>query len=191
VTNVTIENNESVGVLLAGARTSGAFENVRVAGNSERGLWAQGLKPASAEEPALRVSGSSVIENNAVVGIGLFETTGVEIQGATIRGTQVRRLQFQGLGPADVGDGILFVKSSGRIRDVTLENNPRAAALIDEPVAEIKVENPRITAPSNGYKIVVQNDQAKRADVPASELTTTENALAFPAGLDTGELTTQ
>lgn len=175
LTGVTVENNEAVGVLLDGAKgTSAVLTDVRVAGNGERGIWAQRLASRT-DGPSLLVKGQTVIEKNSKVGLGFLQSQGVRVENARIVGTREGKIVVN-LQQAKQGDGLVFDRSAGEVADVTLEGNERAAALVDAPSAAMSITNPQLGA-GGTYKIVVQNDAKKLASVPPAAVSTTEQAL--------------
>lgn len=185
---VTVAQNESVGILVdggGGARVT--LKSVNVTDNGERGLWAQNVT-GTTDAPGLLVTGQSTFEGNGLVGLGATESTGIVLDGVSLRGTRLRPT-LVGISQEKVGDGILLDASGGVVRDVVLEGNERAAALVARPRADVSFERTKVTAGPSGFRIVVQERTASAVSVPAADVSDPGKPLAVLPAVALGSLT--
>lgn len=152
--NVTVEDNQNVGVLIDGAKTRAALTSCTVKHNLGRGLWAQG-QTAEEDEVTVDVNGGEFTEN-ALVGIGARDTMGLRVLNASVKATTMVRVPIDISRSENVGDGIgLFQGArSVTLQGLTLQNNARAQLLADAVGSQVKVES--TTATGGQYRAVVQ-----------------------------------
>ncbi len=170
MTGTTVENNEAIGVLVDGTSGTGAtLTDVKVLGNLDRGIWAQGLLGSDAVPKLVITGDSTLIDSNRIAGVGARDSSGVSITGGTISNTLKASIPVTLGTLEDVGDGVGLFSGTGaaRIENVTLTGNFRSQVLVDQGLAGIHVAN----APTAGgkYQIVVQKTLAT-VDAPASQL---------------------
>lgn len=152
--NVTVEDNQNVGVLIDGAKTRATLASCHVMRNQGRGLWVQG-QTADAGEVTVDVNGGEFV-SNALVGIGARDTVGLRINGAAVKSTSMVRVPIDISRSEEVGDGVgLFAGATAvTLQNVTLENNARAQLLADEVGANVTVAS--TTATGGQFRAVVQ-----------------------------------
>ena len=174
LSKVAIERNQAVGLLVDGKGTTAALDGVIVRANGERGIWAQRLEGAR----TLSIGGTSLIENNALVGVGVYRSAGVSIENSEIRGTQLRPTLID-LKTAQVGDGLLVAQASVSVSKTKLIGNARAQALVDTPSGAVAFAETTVQAPEGGYKVVVQNDANNGRNVTVDEADVSKVAQAL------------
>ncbi len=154
LTNVTIEGNENVGVLLDGAETRASIESCAVKGNLGRGIWAQG-QAADAGVATVSVTGGEV-SGNALVGIGARDTSGLVVKQVLVKDTFAVRVPIDIARFEDVGDGIgLFSGiTNATLESVRLEGNARAQLLADSVGANVRVLEPTLSG--GRFRAIVQ-----------------------------------
>lgn len=179
-TGTVVEAN-SYGVVLDGAGgTVANLNSMAVLGNAERGVWAQKLA-GTLQAPALSVQ-DTTIEANSLVGLGALQSKGIIIIGGKISGTLAKPIVVD-LDTVEVGDGLGLFDDTGdvSIDNVTLENNARSQALVDQAAANISIVG-AIQATGAQLKVVVQNTTETVAVDQANVSTPTE-PLAVGAGV--------
>lgn len=154
LTNVTIEGNENVGVLLDGAQTRASIESCAVKGNLGRGIWAQG-QAADAGEATVTITGGEV-SGNALVGIGARDNSGLVVKQVLVKDTFAVRVPIDIARFEDVGDGIgLFSGiTNATLESVRLEGNARAQLLADSVGANVRVLAPTLSG--GRFRAIVQ-----------------------------------
>lgn len=110
------------------------------------------------------------------------------LDGVSLRGTRLRPT-LVGISQEKVGDGILLDASGGVVRDVVLEGNERAAALVARPRADVSFERTKVTAGPSGFRIVVQERTASAVSVPAADVSDPGKPLAVLPAVALGSLT--
>ena len=172
---VTIEDNQSVGVLVDGAATHAELTDCIVKNNGGRGVWIQG-----ATDGGVSVTGGEVT-GNALVGLGARDSAGLRFTGVTVQDTKAVRVAIDLATFEDVGDGVgLFTG----VNDVTMDavvcrRNARAQILVDEIGSAIRMGTPDV---SGGlFRVVVQRTSASVDVAPAlldapGRLLTVENS---------------
>jgi hypothetical protein len=182
VIGTTVDSN-SYGVVIDGELTTALLSGIQVRGNTERGIWAQGLV-GTVDEPALTVDGAdTMIEENHLVGLGAVQCSGIAVLGGTIRGTIAKTVVTDLNETVMVGDGLGLFAGSARVKveGVTFEGNERSQALIDQGGEGITIKGGSVTA-AQGLKVVVQNTTTT-VDVPADYLSAPNETLAVSASL--------
>lgn len=160
-----VADNAQEGVLLDGATTRAQLTDVVIANNQGRGVWAQGLR-GSADDPALRVEGdATVLENNAVAGLGSLDSRGIIFVNGRVAGTVAKPIPTDLGVIEEVGDGVGLFGGTGEVRldGVDLTGNARTQLLIDEGEAGIIFVNGTMTG---DLKAVIQ-DTVAEVSVPA------------------------
>jgi nitrous oxidase accessory protein NosD len=163
MSNVTIEGNENVGVLLDGAQTRASIDACAVKRNLGRGIWAQG-QTADAGVATISITGGEV-SGNSLVGIGARDASGLVVRQVLVKDTLAVRVPIDIARSEDVGDGIgLFSgTTNATLESVTLEGNARAQLLADAVGANVKVISPTLSG--GKFRAVVQrSDQALQLD---------------------------
>jgi hypothetical protein len=131
--NLSVEENEALGVLIDGAgATEASLTNVTVKDNKGRGLWVQGLSGTMAA-PRLKLVNATV-ERNVLVGLGARSSTGISLTGGRIAGTVTGATAGEQPGQVVmVGDGVGLFSGTGEVRfeGASLQANQRAQALVD------------------------------------------------------------
>ncbi len=158
VEGTTVEQNESLGVLIDGASaTEATLTNVSVKENKGRGLWAQGLTGTMAA-PRLRLV-NATLERNVLAGFGARSSTGIVVTGGRITGTVTGASTGEAPGQVVmVGDGLGLFGGTGdlRVDGVSLEANQRTQALVDSAGAGV-VFAPNVTVTAGSAQgLVVQ-----------------------------------
>lgn len=164
---VTVENNGAVGVLADGAATLLRLENTTVRGNRERGIWGQGLR-GTAASPSLVVTGEgTLIDQNRLVGLGVRDSTGVQVSGATIQGTVAVNVPVGLATTEPVGDGLGLFEQSAQVQveAVTFRANARSQVLIDRGGSDISLRD--VTMDGGQFSTVVQNTSSPVDVAPA------------------------
>lgn len=187
VEGTSVEQNETLGVLVDGAQnTDASLTRVTVRENKGRGIWAQGLLGTMAA-PKLRLADSTV-ERNLLTGVGARGSKGLQISGGRIAGTQTGSAVS---GPGQlvmVGDGLGLFEGTGDVQvdGAVLEANQRAQAVVDQAVAGVTVASSVMVTPGAGLGLVVQRTtatvQAPNQTVltGANELTVSSPSLGVP-----------
>jgi Right handed beta helix region len=148
--NVTVEDNQAVGVLVDGAATRATLTDCAVKNNGSRGVWIQRVSTGS-----VSITGG-VVSGNFLVGIGARDTANLTIADTQVLDTRAVRVQVNLSTREDVGDGIgLFSGVSSALVDNVLgQGNARAQILADGFGASVTVRSPNV---SGGlYRIVSQ-----------------------------------
>lgn len=183
-----IEQNESLGVLVDGARdTEVSLARVTVRENKGRGVWAQGLA-GTMEKPRLTLT-DTTLERNVLVGLGARGSTGIKVTGGRIAGTQSGATT----GPTPgqlvmVGDGLGAFENTGalRVEGASLEANQRSQALVDSAGAGIVLASSVTVNAGAGQGVVVQRSaqpvDAMNVTRPAAgmELSVSSPTLGVP-----------
>jgi hypothetical protein len=174
LTRIAVDGNAQAGVIIDGrGGTTARIEDVHVGDNGERGLWAQYL----GGDGALSIRGASTLfEANGLVGVGIFRSSGVSVEDATIRGTLAKRTVI-GHDNVTIGDGVGIFDQSEHVHvsRVHIAESGRAAALIDSAKGDVVFEGATIAPGPGGLKVVIQRDAAPRASiVPAEDVTATD-----------------
>jgi hypothetical protein len=180
---VTVEQNQNVGVLLDGATTRATITGCTIRNNQGRGLWAQGQVVNAAGESSVTVSGGEV-SGNLLVGIGARDSAGLVVRQARILATKSVRVPIDISRSEDVGDGIgLFSGTSGAtIEGVTLADNARAQVLADQSGPGVRVGG---TMSGGRFRVVVQRTSSTvmvepaLLDAPAAELIVRSTAIGL------------
>lgn len=156
---VTVEGNQNIGVLVDGAGTRATLEDCALRANQWSGLWVQGVV-----DGGVTVRGGDVSQNR-LVGIGVLQSQGVSVTGATVQDTQAVKVAVDISRFEDVGDGVgLFQGTRDVVLDtVTLRNNARAQLLVDQCGDAVRVTSP--TLAGGLFRAVVQRTGAS-VDVP-------------------------
>ncbi|MGV3623121.1 MAG: right-handed parallel beta-helix repeat-containing protein, partial [Archangium sp.] len=152
--NVTVEDNQNVGVLIDGAATRASLTGCNVKHNLGRGLWVQG-QTADAGEVTVDVNGGEFADN-ALVGIGARDTVGLRVLNAAVKSTTIVRVPVDISRTEEVGDGVgLFTGARAiTLQGVTLENNARAQLLADQVGSDVRVVSTSFTG--GRFRAVVQ-----------------------------------
>ncbi len=173
--------DNQLGAVFDGASTEAELHQVVVSRNSQRGLWAQGLR-GTMSRPALRIYGSrSRFEANGIVGIGARDSLGLSLEDLTVSDTVVLPVPTNLAQLSPVGDGIGLFSGSGeaQVSGVTLTNNGRAQAVVDSVGQNVVFDAAvQLSAGPNQHRVVVQNSSAVM--VP-SVLTSSTSELAISA----------
>jgi hypothetical protein len=188
VDGTVIEQNESLGVLFDGAgETETTLTRTTIKENQGRGVWAQGMMGTLAA-PKLKLV-DTTIERNALVGVGVRNSTGISVIGGRIAGTQLRPTAGQTPGVlVMVGDGLgLFENTAeARVEGAALEANERSQALIDSAGDGIVLSQTVRVAAGQALGVVVQRT-TPRVDAPnitrptpGTELSVSSPQLALP-----------
>lgn len=175
-----VERNQEVGVLVDGAGgTSADLDGVQVRENGGRGIWGQGL--TGAEQPKLRVR-NATLDGNRLVGIGLRQSTGVEILDSQILNTVQVEVPVNLGGMQSVGDGVGLFEQTGaaRLENLTFQGNARSQVLIDSAKEGISVNAPKFPGAVGEYKIVIQRTTAQ-VQAPADDIETPPTTLGISA----------
>jgi hypothetical protein len=179
-TGTVVEAN-SYGVVLDGSGgTVANLSSMQVLANLERGVWAQKLT-GTLQAPALTVQ-DTTIEANSLVGLGALQSKGIIIIGGKIAGTLAKPIVVD-LDTVDVGDGLGLFDATGDVSvdNVTLENNARSQALVDQAGANIAIAGGAVQA-SGGQLLVVVQNSTEAVQVDASKVSTPTDPLAIGAG---------
>ena len=178
----SVEGN-AWGILLDGTGGSTAdCNNVKVTNNAERGIWSQHLR-GTLDNPALTVRGEdTVVDGNGAAGIGAADSAGIIIVDGRVANT-VAIPWMTDLGVEPVGDGIGLFGQSGavRIQRVTLENNQRCQALVDDGAAGIIIVDGYVAASADQYRVVVQNTESGNVSVTPEVVSTPSAPLGIIA----------
>lgn len=155
LSNVVVEGNENIGVLLDGAATRASLDACAVKANRGRGLWAQGLVATDAGVPTVSVTGGEV-SGNALVGIGARDAAGLFLKQVLVKDTLAVRVPIDIAHSEDVGDGVGLFSGvrDATLEDVTLQGNARAQLLGDGFGANVKVLNASLSG--GRFRAVVQ-----------------------------------
>ncbi|MCC7536560.1 MAG: right-handed parallel beta-helix repeat-containing protein [Deltaproteobacteria bacterium] len=135
-----VESNDAYGLVLLGTLSEHADLVAR--DNGDVGVWvgaSRGFRATGAD---------TLLEGNGLAGLLLSESSGIHVEGATVRGT---REKLRNVGAGDVsasvriGDGIQLAGSFADVtlRDVALSDNARVGLLVELPDAsgDITFEN--------------------------------------------------
>jgi hypothetical protein len=168
------------GIIADGATTRVLAIDVEVSGNTERGVWAQGLRGSRAL-PALELRGAGTrIVDNRVVGVGAFDTAGVVISGAELRGTIETEVLLDLMRRAMLGEGLSLLAGSREVEvtQTRMVDNGRAQVLVDTAGNDIRLDASN-TVSGGRYPVVVQAS-VEVVDVPAAQLAAGVSGLAVP-----------
>ncbi len=154
----SIEQNESLGILLDGAgATEATLTNVSVKDNTGRGIWAQGLAGTMAS-PKLKLV-NATIERNVLIGLGARSSTGILVTGGRIAATVTGSTRGQLAGQVVmVGDGLGVFEGTGelRVEGASLEANQRSQVLVDSAMAGVVIASTVKVTAGSGLGVVVQ-----------------------------------
>ncbi len=92
--------------------------------NGYGGVWAQSVS-------SLSITGTSEFVRNGFAGVAAFDSSGVEVSGATVEATESKLSLVGQTGSVTVGDGVHVVRSAGMLENLLLTNNERVALLLD------------------------------------------------------------
>ena len=166
------------GLIADGTTTRVLAIDVEVSGNTELGVWAQGLRGSRAL-PALELRGAGTrIVDNRVVGVGAFDSAGVTISGAEVRGTVETEVVLDLTRRAMLGEGLSLLAGSRdvEVTQTRLVDNGRAQILVDTAGNDIRLD-PSNTVSGGRYPVVVQAS-VEVVDVPAAQLAAGVSGLA-------------
>ena len=157
---VVIEKNQGTGILIDGKSTVLDAKNMKVLDNTERGIWMQGVE-GTLDAPGMRLEDCEVARNH-IVGVGAFESHGIIVVGGRVAETAATPVVTNLATTEPVGDGIGVFDRAGDVKiDGTLvEQNARAAGIVDGSDRGIIVVGGKVSASSSGLKFVVQNTTA-------------------------------
>lgn len=142
----TIRDSAGEGAVLD--RTTGKLANTTIRDSGDRGVWVQGL-----DSGALLLKNNQVLDNSWA-GIGATGASGLTIEGGTISGTRKKTLPAGNGGTITCGDGVQVLGSSRvTVQTTTVQNNARAAVLVD--ASEARVSGSTIAGGASA--LVVQN----------------------------------
>ena len=183
LTNVDVERNSGVGVLIDGAGgTTALIQSSTVSNNLDRGVWAQNLT-GTMDNPALSMNATQ-IENNKIVGLGAVGSTGIIIVGGDIKLTADAPVVTT-LGETDqIGDGAGFFGGSADIKltNVAITDNARADGLIDHNIGAIIIVGGDVVGGSADLLVVVQDSQDMQdVQVPTADLSSVKTPLSVSA----------
>jgi hypothetical protein len=188
LTDVQVTGNDGVGVLVDGSGgTTALIQGGSVSNNTDRGIWAQNLSGTMAS-PALSIQasamGPTVVQNNQVVGVGAVNSHGIIFVGGSVLGTRLAPV-VTSLGTTDqVGDGVGFFGGSSEVQldALTISQNGRAGAIVDDNIGAIIFVGGSVLPGSSGLLVVVQDTQDETdVTVPHADLSTTKAPLAVSA----------
>jgi hypothetical protein len=161
-----------LGAVIDGGGARATLQDVHVTGNSDRGVWAQGLR-GSTDEAALHILGAQTrIENNGYVGVGLHDSQDVRLEAARIAATTLKPVPVELGTVQDIGDGLAVLAGSARVvvDGTTLDSNGRSQMLVDHGGDGIAIRaTSAVSAGQGQYLVVVQNTTAS-VEVPAGLL---------------------
>lgn len=157
--NVTVEDNQTIGVLIDGAATRATLTDCTVRNNGSRGVWIQKVSTGS-----VTITGG-VVSGNSLVGIGARDTANLSIANTQVLDTRAVRVQVDLSTREDIGDGIgLFSGVSSALVDNVLgQGNARAQILADGFGASVTVRAPNV---SGGLYRIVSQRSTYSLDVP-------------------------
>lgn len=182
--DVRVSNNE-IGLLVDGADTRFTLSKGAVSDSNGRGLWVQGVRGGTPDDPAVRVADSEFV-GNTVVGAGGSDVVGELIfVEDRIEETRIATLQDG----KRVGDGLgFFAGSNGaRVESSTLADNERAQVVCDNVVGELIFVENRIEQRGGAYGVVVQNTPDGVVQVPADALSDAPE-LDIPGSLQNADV---
>jgi nitrous oxidase accessory protein NosD len=174
--DTAIDDNR-LGLVADGEETRVLLQDCSVAGNSERGVWGQGLRGDVQQRTSLQIEGSgSHLRGNGLCGVCALDSTGIALRDVSITDTVAVPVLIDDSQTTQIGDGISLLGATADVLvdAVTLDNNARAQALIDSAGANIvfTAHNEVLAGPGQ-YKVVVQNSTTV-VEVPAGDLSTAD-----------------
>ncbi len=121
---LVLRDGERFGLLSLMSR--GAHEDLRVDGHGDAAVWI-------AEADEFSVTGESIVEDNALAGVVVVDSTDVTLDGLRVAGTAMVRRSIGTFGVQEIGDGIQLSGTNEAItlRDLVLEDNERTGLLVD------------------------------------------------------------
>lgn len=150
-----IANNARTGVAMlakASLQVAGDISN-----NALCGVWAGAAS-------LVNVTGDASFGGNVLVGVAVANGADLQLDGATIRGTQAQTLETDG-DDRDAGDGIgVFDGARATIRNARLQNNARAGVLVhkakqlEDGAPDVQISGSLVTG--GKYAVVVNGSPA-------------------------------
>jgi hypothetical protein len=130
--NVTIENNDTAGLMMDNA--TGDHKDSKIRSNKNRGVWLQHCNlPRAGETQTVIIHGQNTdLDENHGVAVGIYKSKNVSISDGHINNTHKTIMPTESGGDTQIGDAIeIFESDQLTFTDLTLDNNERAGIVLD------------------------------------------------------------